>query len=57
MYNITTNAALIANYTFSTLPFGKYIFIFMIIVFAISTIPCSGFYGSVAMKFLYPKEK
>lgn len=52
MYNITTNPALIANYTFSVLPFGKYIFIFMIVVFAIATIPCSGFYGSVAVKFL-----
>lgn len=52
MHNITTNPALIANYTFSILPFGEYIFIFMIIVFAISTIPCSGFYGSVAIKFL-----
>lgn len=52
MYSITTNPALIANYTFSLLPFGKHIFIFMIVVFAISTIPCSGFYGSVAVKFL-----
>ena len=52
MYSITTNPAFIANYTFSLLPFGKHIFMFMIVVFAISTIPCSGFYGSVAVKFL-----
>lgn len=56
MYNLTTNPALIANYVFLLLPFGKYIFIFMIVVFAISTIPCSGFYGSVAMKFLSNKN-
>lgn len=52
MYKLTTNPALIANYAFSILPFGKYIFIFMIVVFAISTIPCSGFYGSIAVKYL-----
>lgn len=52
MYKLTTNPALIANYAFSILPFGKYIFIFMIVVFAISTIPCSGFYGSIAIKYL-----
>jgi AGCS family alanine or glycine:cation symporter len=57
MCNVTTNPALIANYTFSMLPFGKYIFIFMIVVFAISTIPCSGFYGSIAMKFLSNERK
>lgn len=57
MYNITTNPALIANYTFSVLPFGKYIFIFMIVVFAIATIPCSGFYGSIAVKFLSKSNK
>ncbi len=52
MYTITDNPALIANNTFSLLPFGNYIFIFMIVIFAISTIPCSGFYGSVAINFL-----
>lgn len=57
MYCITSNPALIANYTFSTLPFGKYIFIFMIVVFAIATIPCSGFYGSIAVKFLSKGNK
>lgn len=57
MYKLTTNPALIANYAFSILPFGKYIFIFMIVVFAISTIPCSGFYGSIAVKYLSFENK
>lgn len=57
MYKITDNPALIANNTFSLLPFGNYLFIFMIVVFAISTIPCSGFYGSVAVKFLSKRKK
>ena len=52
MYKITTNPALIANYTFSILPYGKYIYIFMIVVFAISTIPCSGYYGTVGVSFV-----
>lgn len=57
MYKITDNPALIANYTFSLLPFGNYLFIFMIVVFAIATIPCSGFYGSVAVRFLSKEKK
>lgn len=57
MYTITENPALIANYVFSLLPFGNYIFIFMIVVFAISTIPCSGFYGSIAIKYLFNNKK
>lgn len=57
MYNITENPALIANYTYSLLPFGKYVFIFMIVVFAISTIPCSGFYGTKAVNFLFKNKK
>lgn len=52
MYKITINPSLIANYTFSVLPYGKYIYIFMIVVFAISTIPCSGYYGSVGVSFV-----
>lgn len=52
MYKITTNPSLIANYTFSILPYGKYIYIFMIVVFAISTIPCSGYYGTVGVSFV-----
>ena len=52
MYKITTDPSLIANYTFSILPYGKYIYIFMIVVFAISTIPCSGYYGTVGVSFV-----
>ena len=57
MYKITTNPALIANYTFSILPYGKYIYIFMIVVFAISTIPCSGYYGSIGVSFVKNNNK
>lgn len=56
MYTISTNPAVIAEEVFSVLPFGKYIFILMILIFAISTIPCSGFYGSKAIEFLCNKK-
>src|SRR5574344_356859 len=57
MYNISTNSRVIAQETFSVLPLGKYIYIFMITVFAISTIPCSGFYGTKAVNFLFLNKK
>ena len=37
--------------------FFKYIFIFFITVFAISSIPCSGYYGSPCIEFLTENKK
>lgn len=53
-YFITPNS--LAENVFNMLPVGKYLFIFFICIFAISTIPCSGYYGSVGIRYLF-KEK
>lgn len=57
MYTISTNPVIIAGEVFGILPYGKYIFMIMIIIFAISTIPCSGFYGTKAINFLFLNNK
>ncbi len=57
MYNITDNPSVLAQSVFELLPYGKIIYIVIITIFAISTIPCAGFYGSVAIKFLLKNKK
>ncbi len=56
LYLVTNNPVELAQGTFLNMPFGKLIFTLMICIFAISTIPCSGFYGSVGIRYLF-KEK
>lgn len=48
---------MLAESVFSILPFGKYLFMFFICIFAISTIPCSGYYGSVSIRYLFKDKK
>ena len=57
MYTYISNPSILAQEVFSILPFGKYMFMFFICIFAISTIPCSGYYGSVAIKYLFKDKK
>lgn len=52
-YLITSNPIEFAQGIFMNLPFGKFIFTFIITIFAISTIPCSGYYGSVGIKYIF----
>lgn len=57
MYNEFDNPVYFAKFIFEILPYGKYIFIFFITVFAISSIPCSGYYGSACIEFLTENKK
>ena len=56
MYQNIFNPNILAENVFSILPLGKYIYMFFICIFAISTIPCSGYYGSVSIRYLF-KDK
>ena len=56
-YLYTQNPVSLAQMVFLNLPFGNYIFVFMIVIFAIATIPCSGYYGSVSIDFLFNNKK
>lgn len=56
MHENAVTPNVLAENVFSILPFGKYLFMFFICIFAISTIPCSGYYGSVSIRYLF-KDK
>ena len=53
IYENCINPVELAEGTFLFIPYGKYLFIFSIVIFAISTIPCSSYYGSIAIKYLF----
>lgn len=57
IYNNMSNPSILAQEVFSILPFGKYMFMFFICIFAISTIPCSGYYGCVAIRYIFKDKK
>lgn len=42
---------------FSIVPFGKVFLIISITIFAISTLPCSGYYGSVGINYIFKNKK
>lgn len=52
-YLTTSNPIEFAQGVFLNLPYGKFLFTFIITIFAISTIPCAGFYGSVGVKYIF----
>lgn len=52
-YLVTNNPIEIVNLAFSKFPFGEYLLTFSLVIFAIATIPCWGYYGSIAVKFLF----
>lgn len=56
LYLVTNNPVELAQGTFLNLPYGRFIFTLMICIFAISTIPCSGFYGSIGIKYLFSSK-
>lgn len=57
LYKSAINPVFYAQSVFEFLPYGKYIFVFVIVIFAISTIPCAGFYGNCAIKYLFKSKK
>lgn len=56
LYLTTNNPVEFAQGVFLNLPYGRAIFTFIICIFAISTIPCSGFYGSIGIKYLFKSK-
>lgn len=57
MYNITDNPSILAQSVFELLPYGKIVYILLIFIFAIATIPCAGYYGSIATSFMFKSKK
>lgn len=57
MWNLTDNAVVLTQNTFSLLPYGKYILTFSLAIFAIATIPCWSYYGSIGINFLFKNNK
>lgn len=56
MYIGITNPVTLAQNVFGILPYGKYLLTFCLTCFAISTIPCWGYYGSEAVRYIF-KDK
>lgn len=52
MYDVASNPNILAKEVFSILPAGNYLYLFFISIFALSTIPCSGYYGVVCIRYL-----
>lgn len=57
LYENVSNPSLLALNVFSILPFGKYIYTLFICIFALSTIPCSGYYGSIGIRYIFKNKK
>ncbi|MDD3303788.1 MAG: amino acid carrier protein [Clostridia bacterium] len=56
LYTTAVNPVAYAQKVFEFLPYGNIIFVFIIVIFAISTIPCAGFYGNSAIKYLFKSK-
>ena len=57
MYNITDNPSVLSQSVFELLPYGKITYMLLIVIFAIATIPCAGYYGSIATGFIFKNKK
>lgn len=56
LYKVAINPVSYAQSVFEYLPYGNYLFVFVIVIFAISTIPCAGFYGNCAIKYIFKSK-
>lgn len=57
MWNVTDNAVILTKNAFSLIPYGEYMLTFSLAIFAIATIPCWSYYGSIGIKFLFKNNK
>ncbi len=57
MYTITNNPIELVQETFKIIPYGRELLTFSIAIFAIATIPCWGYYGKCAVRFLFKENK
>ncbi|MDD2376427.1 MAG: alanine:cation symporter family protein [Clostridia bacterium] len=53
MYINETNPVILVQNVFETLPFGNYLLTFCLTSFGFSAIPCWGYYGSQAIRFIF----
>ncbi len=53
MYTLSANPIEIVQNTFSIMPYGRELLTFSIAIFAIATIPCWGYYGKSAVRFIF----
>jgi AGCS family alanine or glycine:cation symporter len=56
MYINETNPVIFVQNVFGLIPYGKYLLTFCLTSFALATIPCWGYYGSQAVRYIF-KEK
>lgn len=49
----TSNPIVLIQDVFKLVPFGKYLLVFSLSIFAISGIPCWGYYGNMAINYLF----
>lgn len=47
------NPITLTNAVFGMIPYGKYMLSFSLAIFAIATIPCWGYYGSIGIRYLF----
>ncbi|MDO4283105.1 MAG: amino acid carrier protein [Clostridia bacterium] len=57
MYQEVTNPIDIVNNVFSMVPYGKFLLMVSISIFAISTLPCTGYYGVVGINYIFQNKK
>lgn len=57
LYEGVSNPSYLAQNVFSLLPFGNYMYTLFICIFALSTIPCSGYYGGIGIRYIFRNKK
>lgn len=53
LYKVTNDPIELIQSAFKSFPYGEYLLSFSLSIFAISTIPCVGYYGSAAIKYIF----
>lgn len=57
MYINETDPVMLVQNVFGVLPFGNYLLTFCLTSFALATIPCWGYYGSQAVRFIFKNKE
>ena len=57
MWNLSNETMSLVQNTFALIPYGKYLLTFSLAIFALATIPCWSYYGSIGIKFIFKDNK
>ncbi len=57
LYINETNPVIFVHNVFGLLPYGKYLLTFCLTSFGLATIPCWGYYGSQAIRYIFSDKK